>query len=44
MTARHEYYDDGEETKERCPECGDAFLAEHGDRKHCGACGYTEWE
>jgi small subunit ribosomal protein S27Ae len=44
MTARHEYYDDGEVTKEECPECGDSFLADHGDRKHCGKCGYVEWQ
>ena len=43
--ARNEYYDDeGEETRERCPRCGDAFLAEHDDRQHCGKCGYTEWK
>ncbi|NIS34247.1 MAG: 30S ribosomal protein S27ae, partial [Actinobacteria bacterium] len=23
--------------------CEDAFLAEHDDRRHCGRCGYTEW-
>ena len=50
MTARNEYYDvegDGDEaapTKDECPRCGDTFLADHGDRKHCGRCGYTEWE
>ena len=48
MTQRNEYYDvtdDGiEETKEKCPRCGDTFLADHGDRKHCGRCGYTEFE
>jgi small subunit ribosomal protein S27Ae len=28
-----------------CPRCGDGiFLAEHGDRFSCGACGYTEWK
>ena len=47
MTARNEYYDvDGDEVtpkKEECPKC-DAFLADHGDRKHCGKCGFTEWE
>jgi small subunit ribosomal protein S27Ae len=48
MPGRAEYYDaDGDEvttTKENCPRCGDTFLADHGDRKHCGRCGYTEWE
>lgn len=44
MTARHEFYnDDGTTEKPQCPECEDAFLAEHGDRHHCGRCGYTEW-
>jgi len=43
--ARNEYYDDeGNLTKEECPRCGDTYLAEHDDRKHCGKCGYTEWE
>ncbi len=41
---RHEYYDDGEVAKEPCPRCEDAFLAEHDDRRHCGACSYTEWK
>jgi len=42
---RGDYYDeDGEATKDQCPRCGDAFLADHGDRQHCGRCGYTEWE
>jgi small subunit ribosomal protein S27Ae len=41
---RSDYYnDEGEATKERCPRCEDAFLADHDDRKHCGRCGYTEW-
>ncbi|MFC7156609.1 30S ribosomal protein S27ae [Halomarina halobia] len=41
---RHEYYgEDGTTEKEQCPRCGDTFLAEHEDRKHCGKCGYTEW-
>lgn len=43
--ARNEYYDDdGTATKERCPRCEDTFLADHDDRRHCGACGYTEWK
>ena len=37
------YGDDGELEGEMCPECGTAILADHGDRKHCGKCGYTEW-
>ncbi|MDY7082719.1 MAG: 30S ribosomal protein S27ae [Halobacteria archaeon] len=48
MPPRHEYYDvDGDEvetTKTKCPRCGDVFLADHGDRKHCGSCSYTEFE
>ncbi|MFC6730975.1 MULTISPECIES: 30S ribosomal protein S27ae [unclassified Haladaptatus] len=43
--ARHELYnEDGTTDREMCPECGDAFLAEHSDRFHCGRCGYTEWK
>jgi len=41
---RSDYYDGGEAVKEQCPRCGETFLAEHADRKHCGKCGYTEWE
>jgi small subunit ribosomal protein S27Ae len=41
---RSDFYADGEATRERCPRCGDTFLADHDDRQHCGACGYTEWE
>lgn len=48
MPSRHEYYDvddeDIELVKDECPKCGDSFLADHGDRKHCGRCGYTELE
>lgn len=41
--ARYEIYgDDGTPQRTRCPECDDAYLAEHGDRRHCGKCGYTE--
>lgn len=40
---RYELYDDeGSPTNERCPNCEDAFLAEHEDRRHCGRCGYSE--
>jgi small subunit ribosomal protein S27Ae len=43
--ARYEMYDeDGETDHEQCQRCGDAFLADHGDRLHCGKCGYTEWQ
>jgi small subunit ribosomal protein S27Ae len=38
------YDDDGTTEGEFCPRCGDAFLAAHDDRAHCGRCGYTEWE
>ena len=45
---RNEFYnvdgDDVETNKETCPRCGDTFLADHGDRKHCGKCGYKELE
>ncbi len=28
-----------------CPKCGPGvFLADHGDRWHCGRCGYTEFK
>jgi len=43
MPVSDHYEDDGATDKERCPRCGDAFLAEHSDRKHCGKCSYTEW-
>ena len=43
--ARYEIYDDdGSADREQCPRCGDTFLGEYGDRKHCGTCGYTEFE
>lgn len=42
---RHEFYDeDGTTDREMCPRCGDTFLADHGDRTHCGRCGYTEFD
>ncbi|MFP4632933.1 MAG: 30S ribosomal protein S27ae [Halobacteriota archaeon] len=48
MTSRADLYDvDGDEAeakRETCPRCGDSFLARHGDRQHCGRCGYTEWD
>jgi small subunit ribosomal protein S27Ae len=40
---RGDYSEDGAIVKEECPRCGDTYLAEHEDRKHCGRCGYTEW-
>ena len=43
--ARHELYDeDGTTDREQCTRCGDSFLADHGDRLHCGKCSYTEWK
>jgi small subunit ribosomal protein S27Ae len=31
--------------KMACPKCGaGVFMAEHKDRWHCGACGYTKWK
>lgn len=40
---RYELYDEeGNPTNDRCPECEDAFLAHHEDRRHCGRCGYSE--
>jgi len=43
--SRHDLYgEDGTTDHERCPRCEDTFLAEHADRVHCGACGYTEWQ
>ncbi|MEF8814395.1 MAG: 30S ribosomal protein S27ae [Halovenus sp.] len=42
---RYELYDeDGTTDREQCQRCGDTFLADHGDRLHCGKCGYTEWK
>jgi len=30
-------------THKSCPKCGPGtFLAEHGDRRSCGKCGYSE--
>ena len=46
MTRADFYEVDGDEIeviKEECPRCGDTFLADHGDRNHCGRCGYTDW-
>jgi small subunit ribosomal protein S27Ae len=43
---RYEVKDNKLTRKNRaCPRCGDGiFLAEHGDRFSCGACGYTEFK
>lgn len=42
--ARYEFYDeDGSSDHPRCPRCS-SFLADHGDRKTCGNCGYAELE
>ena len=31
--------------KQACPKCGEGvFLAEHGNRFHCGKCEYTRWK
>ncbi len=45
--ARVGLYDVSGETLRRthlmCPKCGaGTFLAEHGDRRSCGRCGYSE--
>ena len=41
---RWEKYDDsGQFDGEKCPRCS-SFLADHGDRKSCGKCGYTKHE
>jgi len=38
-----EHYKDGKKGK-TCPRCGaGTFLANHGDRSHCGRCSYTEF-
>lgn len=37
--------DEIERTREACPKCGPGvFLADHGDRRSCGRCGYTEFD
>ena len=42
--AHYELYDeDGTASRDPCPRCGDTFLGEYGDRRHCGRCSYTEW-
>lgn len=37
------YSEDGSYDAEKCPRCG-SFLADHGERKSCGKCGYTKHE
>jgi len=39
---RWEKYDEeGNLSGERCPRCS-SLIADHGDRKTCGGCGYSE--
>ena len=41
----HEKYDQGAIKSKFCPKCGPGVLmAEHGNRTHCGKCGYTEFK
>ncbi len=41
----HEKYDQGTLKSKSCPKCGPGVLmAEHGNRTHCGKCGYTEFK
>jgi small subunit ribosomal protein S27Ae len=49
VTKKSEYYkvegDKVVRTKKVCPKCGPGvFMADHGDRYHCGRCGYTEFK
>ena len=38
----HEKYDQGNIKAKFCPKCGvGVIMAEHGNRTHCGKCGYT---
>ncbi len=47
MSKQELYHIDGDKLERQrtfCPKCGDGvFMAEHKDRKHCGKCGYTEF-
>ena len=36
--------DGGTTDNPSCPRCGDTSLAVHDNRRHCGQCGYTEWQ
>ncbi|MBT4022150.1 30S ribosomal protein S27ae [archaeon] len=41
----HESYEGGKVKKQSCPKCGPGvFMAEHGNRKSCGKCGFTEFK
>ena len=44
MGRADQYDESGEPSNEWCPRCGETFLANHGDRQHCGRCSYTEWQ
>jgi small subunit ribosomal protein S27Ae len=49
VTKKWEYYKvEGDKVvriKKVCPRCGPGvFMADHGDRYHCGRCGYTEFK
>jgi ribosomal protein S27AE len=38
-------YSQGKLKNKTCPKCGAGFLmAEHGNRRACGKCGYTEFK
>ncbi|MFB6292134.1 MAG: 30S ribosomal protein S27ae [Candidatus Nanohaloarchaea archaeon] len=43
VSRQEKYNEDGEYEGEKCPRCS-SFLADHGDRKSCGKCGYTKHE
>lgn len=42
---KYKMYDSAGKKKQRfCVKCGPGiFMANHGDRLHCGKCGYTEF-
>ena len=41
----HEKYEQGNIKAKFCPKCGvGVIMAEHGNRTHCGKCGYTEFK
>ncbi|MBN2367887.1 30S ribosomal protein S27ae [Candidatus Woesearchaeota archaeon] len=40
-----ELYDGSKLKNKTCPKCGSGvIMAEHGNRSHCGKCGYTEFK
>ncbi len=40
----HELYENGKLKRKFCPKCGKGVvMAKHGNRVHCGKCGYTEF-